>query len=70
MADNNFNTTPGQTIARELMIAYLNTGTDSSPVWSPFGRRTTDSSIEYDWSEDSSQDILDHHEKAHHEPEL
>ena len=58
MADNNFNTTPGQTIARELMIAYLNTGTDSSPVWSPFGRRTTDSSIEYDWSEDSSQDIL------------
>lgn len=58
MPENTFNTTPGQTIARELMIAYLNTGTDSSPVWSPFGRRTTDSSIEYDWSEDSSQDIL------------
>lgn len=58
MPDNTFNTTPGQTIARELMIAYLNTGTDSSPIWSPFGRRTTDSSIEYDWSDDSSQDIL------------
>lgn len=58
MPDNTFNTTPGQTIARELMIAYLNTGTASSPVWSPFGRRTTDSSIEYDWSDDSSQDIL------------
>ena len=55
-----FNTPAGQTIARELMIAYLNTGTDSSPVWSPFGRRTTDSSIEYDWSEETSQDILGH----------
>jgi len=58
MPDNTFNTTPGQTIARELMIAYLNTGTDSALIWNPFGRRTTDSSIEYDWSDDSSQDIL------------
>lgn len=58
MADNNFNTTAGQTIARELMIAYLNTGTAAEPVWSPFGRRTTDSSIEYDWGEEASQDIL------------
>lgn len=58
MPENTFNTPTGQTISRELMIAYLNTGTDSAPVWSPFGRRTTDSSIEYDWSEDSSQDIL------------
>ena len=53
-----FNTPAGQTIKRELMIAYLNTGTESSPVWSPFGKRTTDSSIEYDWSEETSQDIL------------
>lgn len=53
-----FNTPAGQTIARELMIAYLNTGTSSAPVWSPFGKRTTDSSIEYDWSEETIQDIL------------
>lgn len=55
---NNFNTPAGQTIARELMIAYLNTGTESAPVWSPFGKRTSDSSIDYDWGEDTSKDIL------------
>jgi hypothetical protein len=53
-----FNTNPGETIARELLIAYLNTGTSSAPVWNPIGKRTTDSSMEYDWSEDTSQDIL------------
>lgn len=58
MPDNTFNTLAGQTIARELMIAYLNTSTDSAPVWSPFGRRTSDSSIDYDWGEDTSKDIL------------
>lgn len=58
MATNTFNTPAGQTVKRELMIAYLNTGTESAPVWSPFGKRVTDSSIEYDWSEETSQDIL------------
>ena len=58
MADYEFNTTPGQTVARELMIAYLNTGTASVPVWSPIGKRVEDSSQEYDWSEETKQDIL------------
>ena len=49
MADMTFNTTAGQTIDRELLIAYLNTGEASTPVWSPFGKRVTDSSMEYDW---------------------
>lgn len=53
-----FNTAPGETIARELLIAYLNTGTASAPVWSPLGKRTTDSSEEFDWGEDTSLDIL------------
>lgn len=53
-----FNTPSGETIARELLIAYLNTGTESSPVWSPLGNRTTDSSEEFDWSRESSKDIL------------
>lgn len=53
-----FNTAAGETIARELLIAYLNTGTTSAPVWSPLGKRTTDSSEEFDWGEESSQDIL------------
>ncbi len=53
-----FNVPAGETIARERLIAYLNTGTDSAPVWSPLGKRTTDSSEEFDWSEETSQDIL------------
>lgn len=58
MADLTFNTTPGNTVARELMIAYLNTGTSSAPVWSPVGRRVEDSSMEMDWSEETKNDIL------------
>lgn len=58
MADMTFNTTAGLTIAREMLIAYLNTGTSSTPVWSPIGKRVEDSSMEYDWSEDTIQDIL------------
>ena len=58
MADLTFNTTAGQTIARELMIAYLNTGTSAAPVWSPFGKRVEDSSMEYDWDSSTSRDIL------------
>lgn len=58
MADLEFNTAPGQTVDRELLIAYLNTGTTSAPVWSPLGSRVTDSSMEYDWQEESKKDIL------------
>ena len=58
MADMTFNTTAGQTVDRELMIAYLNTGEAGTPTWSPLGTRVTDSSMEYDWQEDSSKDIL------------
>lgn len=58
MADLSFNTTAGQTIARELLIVYLNTGTSQSPVWSPFGKRVEDSSMEYDWDSETVRDIL------------
>lgn len=58
MADYTFNTTPGQTVARELLIAYLNTGTSSEPTWYPIGKRVEDSSAEYDWSDETKQDIL------------
>lgn len=53
-----FNTTSGETIARELMILYLNTGTTAQPVWSPLGKRVEDSSAELDWSDETIQDIL------------
>ena len=58
MADISFNTPSGQTIKRELLVAYLNTSATSTPTWSPFGKRVTDSSQEFDWSEESNQDIL------------
>ena len=46
MADLEFNTTAGQTIDRELLIAYLNTGTAEAPVWSAIGKRVEDTSEE------------------------
>ena len=58
MADMTFNTTAGLTIAREMLIAYLNTGTNGSPTWKAIGKRVEDSSMEYDWGEETSQDIL------------
>lgn len=58
MADLTFNTPEGQTIARELIILYLNTGTASAPVWSPVGKRVEDSSTEFDWDTNTVRDIL------------
>ena len=58
MADQTFNTGAGKTIDRELLVAYLNIATTSSPSWKPLGKRVSDSSEELDWSEDSSTDIL------------
>lgn len=58
MAEVNFITEQGQTIARELLLLYLNTGTASSPSWHVIGKRVEDSSMEFDWGDESSQDIL------------
>lgn len=58
MADLTFNTQPNETIDRELLVCFLNTGTSSAPVWSPLGKRVADSSEEFDWSQETSQDIL------------
>lgn len=58
MADMTFNTTAGQTVARELLIAYLNTGSAESPTWSPIGKRVEDSSIEMDWGVETKVDIF------------
>lgn len=58
MADYSINTTPGQVVSRELLIAYLNTGTKDTPVWSPVGKRVEDSSSAYDWATETKKDIL------------
>lgn len=58
MSDISFNTGSGKTIDREMLVAYLNTGTSGSPTWSPIGSRVTDSSESIEWGEDTSIDIL------------
>lgn len=58
MADLIFNTQAGATIERKLMILYLNTGTSQAPAWSPIGKRVEDSSMEFDWQEESKKDIM------------
>src|SRR5699024_6371132 len=56
--DLTFTTPAGQTIDRGLMIAYLNTGETSTPTWYPIGKRVESADREYDWSQESLQDIL------------
>lgn len=56
--DLTFTTPSGQTIDRGLMIAYLNTGETSTPTWYPIGKRVESADREYDWSQESLQDIL------------
>ena len=58
MPDITFNTVAGRTIAREMLIAYLNTGTAATPVWSPLGKRVEESSTELDWESETIRDIL------------
>lgn len=58
MADMTFNTPAGAAVERKLLILYLNTGTGEAPVWSPVGKRVEDSSLGYDWGEESSIDIF------------
>lgn len=53
-----FKTPAGQTVGRDLLILYLNTGTASAPEWSPIGKRVEDSSMDMDWSTETKQDIL------------
>lgn len=58
MADLTFNTASGSVVERKLLILYLNTGSDSTPIWSPIGKRVEDSSAEYDWGDESKTDIF------------
>lgn len=53
-----FNTADNQTIARELLILFLNTGTKDAPIWSPIGKRVEESSMELDWQRESKKDIM------------
>lgn len=58
MADMTFNTPVGAVVARKMLVLYLNTGTAEAPVWSAVGKRVEDSSMAYDWGEESKTDIF------------
>lgn len=53
-----FNTPAGQTIDRALLILYMNVGTSQAPEWAPIGKRVEDSSMDFDWSTNTKQDVL------------
>lgn len=58
MVEMTFNTTSGAAIERKLLLLYLNTGSSEDPVWSIVGKRVEDSSMEFDWGEETKTDIL------------
>lgn len=58
MSDMIFNTSPGAVVDRCLLVLYLNTGANSAAVWSPVGKRVEESSMEFDWGEESKTDIF------------
>ena len=70
MADLTFNTTAGAAVGRELLILYLNTGASDTPVWSPIGKRVEDSSVEYDWGEDTKTDIFGNTYTTYKKPKI
>lgn len=53
-----FNTTPGQTIAREQYLVCGNSATAAAPKWGRLGKRVEDSSASLDWGEQTKKDIL------------
>lgn len=63
-------TEPNQTIARKNFVLYLNIGTKQSPNWAPIGRRVTDSTMDFDWSEENNIDIFDTPRSIVHSPTM
>ena len=68
MADLTFNTPSGQTVARKMLLLCLNTGSSTTPAWSPIGKRVEDSSMEFDWNKQSKKDILGETYTTYDEP--
>lgn len=56
--DLTFNTAAGAVVTRKMLLLFLNTGSSETPAWSVIGKRVEDSSMEYDWSDESKTDIL------------
>lgn len=70
MAETTFNTPSGNPIARKMLVACLNVGTSEMPEWAILGRRVEDSSMEFDWGEESTTDILGETRTTYKEPTI
>ena len=68
--ETKFNTKENQTMARELLILCLNTGTAEAPVWSPVGKRVSDSTMSYDWKKETSTDVLGNTHNSLSKPQI
>lgn len=68
--ETKFNTKENQTMARELLILCLNTGTAETPVWSPVGKRVSDSTMSYDWKKETSTDVLGNTHNSLSKPQI
>lgn len=62
--------TNGEAASRDHMVTYLNTGTGAAPTWSAMGRTVEESSIEYDYSQETKTDILGETRMTAKEPVL
>ena len=68
--ETKFNTKENQTMGRELLILCLNTSTAEAPVWSPVGKRVSDSTMSYDWKKETSTDVLGNTHNSLSKPQI
>ena len=50
----------GESAVREMLITALDTSDSTTSKWSAMGVKVTESSINYDWGQETKKDILGH----------
>lgn len=60
----------GTSARREQLITYYNCASYATPTWDAIGCKVTESAIELDWGEDTTQDILGHTHTSVKEPTM
>lgn len=58
MAEKAFNLLAGEMAKRNMMIAYVNVGSDTTKEWEILGKGIAESAIEYNPDKETSTDIL------------
>ena len=60
----------GESAVREMLITALNTSESTTPKWSAMGVKVTESSINYDWGQETKKDIRGHVYTTAQTPEM